>query len=143
MNKDTIQIFKISGGGGGGIEAGGENSRASPCMKPCTLFNYCGFAYMAYPWGCKKMLSILLYNEYFQYRFYELVSTGNRVLSYQLHFVKETLQLSMVRSTMEEGLLQMKILNTLSTAMTRHKTSGPLYHHFLSNGLVWVKSTAS
>ena len=28
-------------------------------------------------------------------------------------------------------------------AMTLHKISGPLYHHFLSIGLVWVKSMAS
>ena len=41
-----------------------------------------------------------------------------------------------LRSTVEEEQLMM--MSTLSTAMTHHKTSGPLYHHFLSNGLVWV-----
>ena len=29
------------------------------------------------------------------------------------------------------------------TAMTHHKTTGPLYHHFLSGTLVWVKSVAN
>ena len=35
------------------------------------------------------------------------------------------------------------MMTTLSTAMTHHKTSGPLYHHFLSDSLVWGKSMAS
>ena len=46
-----------------------------------------------------------------------------------------------LKSAAEEWL-EMTLI-TLSTAMTHHKTSGPLYHHFLSNGLVWVKSMAS
>jgi hypothetical protein len=48
----------------------------------------------------------------------------------------------MGRSTVKERLVVV-MMSTLSVATTHHKTSGPLYHHFLSNGLVWVKSMAS
>jgi hypothetical protein len=51
----------------------------------------------------------------------------------------EKLQSSMARFTVEEEM----VMTSLSTAMTHPKTSGPLYHHFLSDGLVWVKSMAS
>ena len=74
-------------------------------------------------------------------RFYRLASPGSSVLTYQLKQVREGLQSSMARSTVEEVILRKMI--TMSTAMTHHKTTGPLYHHFLSVGLVWVNSMAS
>ena len=79
-------------------------------------------------------------------RFYRLASPGSSVLTYQLKQVRERLQSSMARSTVEEVILRKMItmmMNTMSTAMTHHKTTGPLYHHFLSAGLVWVNSMAS
>ena len=49
----------------------------------------------------------------------------------------------MTKSTVEERLMMIMMTTLLSTAMTHHKTSGPFYHHFLSDCLVWVKSMAS
>ena len=37
---------------------------------------------------------------------------------------------------MEEDGLTM-IIGTSSTAMTHHRTTGPLYHHYLSDDLDW------
>jgi hypothetical protein len=54
----------------------------------------------------------------------------------------ERLLSSMARVTLEERLIK-TMITTLSTAITYPKTSGLLYHHFLSDGLVWVKSMAS
>ena len=48
----------------------------------------------------------------------------------------------MARSTVEEERLLL-MMTVLSAAMTQHKTTGPLYHHFQSDGLDWVSSMAS
>ena len=75
-------------------------------------------------------------------RFYRPASSGKSVHSCQQDYIiEERLQSSMTRSTMEEETLM--IMSTMSTAMTHHKTSGPLYNHFPSDGLVWVMSMAS
>ena len=74
---------------------------------------------------------------------YRLASPGSAVLIYQSKYEVVRLQSSTARSTAEEDRLMIMMISTLSTAMTHHKTSGPLYHHFLSNGLIWVKSMAS
>ena len=67
------------------------------------------------------------------------------MLSYQLYYAnqKEGLQSSIERSTVQDGVVVVVMMMILSIAMIHHKTSGPLYHHFLSKSLVWVKSTAS
>ena len=53
-------------------------------------------------------------------RFHKLVLCGNSALSYQSHFMLETLLSSVVRSTVEEERLMTITTNTLSTAMTHH-----------------------
>ena len=70
--------------------------------------------------------------------FYRSVSPGSSAFHYQPHYtggILDILQSSMARSTVQGW---MKMGGTLSTAMTHHKSSGPLYHHFLSKALVWV-----
>ena len=79
----------------------------------------------------------------YDYRVFKLLSSGSNVPTYHLCLGVDRLQSLMAVSTMEEDLLLLVMISTLSTAMTHHKTSGPLYHHFLSHGLVWVKSMVS
>ena len=62
---------------------------------------------------------------------------------YRSSTVMEHVQSSMARSTVEEERLIPLIMSSMSTAMTHHKTTGPLYHHLLSDFLVWVKSVAN
>ena len=59
------------------------------------------------------------------------------MLIYQQSYVQEKQPSSMEKSTVEDR----QMTGTLSTAMTHLKTTGPLYHHFLSDCLVWVKPT--
>ena len=72
-----------------------------------------------------------------------MVSLGISVLKYQSSIVMGHLQSSMARSTVEVERLMSMIMTSLSTAMTHHKTTGLLYHHFLSGTLVWGKSVAN
>ena len=67
------------------------------------------------------------------------------MLSYQLHYAnhKEGLQSSIERSTVQDGVVMIAAMIALSIVMIHHKTSGPLYHYFVSLALVWDKSMAS